>query len=152
MLYRPLFLLDFKTYLAKVEMKREEYFDYEHFLYQFEYSDIKCIRKVLKNLPRFQSLAERGISNAMVILADISKALECEVNGYKKITEKQWDALYLLNICGFTTDETAMILECSPGAVTARSRMALNKLLDILGENNGSSRKSISKRAREKSG
>jgi len=107
---------------------------YDDLLEEFDYRDIESVRRVLKNFYHLQKLSERGVSNAAVIMADIFKALSADVNGHKKVTWKQWEAIYYYHICNLPLDECREIMKCSERAVYYRLHNALIKIVDILGE------------------
>lgn len=122
-------------------MSRKPLYSHDYLLFEFKYENVSDLRKVLKNYLRLQALAERGVSNATSILADITKAVECNVDGFERLTEKQWGSIYYHFICDMTLRECAIMLDCSPNAVQLRARSGMKKLLHVLGDDtNGNSK------------
>jgi DNA-directed RNA polymerase specialized sigma24 family protein len=129
-------------------MKRR-FSDYDDYLEIFNYSDEKEMRNVLRNIPRLQELAEstKGVSNATVILADISKAMTCLVDEYDCVSSKQFEAIYYAFFCGFPYSLAAEEMKCKWWTVRREANEAIKKLVYILGEGNG--KESQSERTRK---
>lgn len=103
-------------------------------LERYTYEDKGTIERVVKNLDKLTSYALKGDQNSMCIRADIVSALNYHQYNtpYRRLTIRQFEALYYHMILGLSQWETAEIMKITQPAVSKYVKNAVAKLFVIL--------------------
>jgi hypothetical protein len=108
--------------------------DYDYLLDKISYKNKDDIRRLLKSVYYLISLSEEGVSSALCILADLSKAITCSVDGYRPLTREEFEAIYYAYICDYGIYYASVLCGCGIKKMYTLTERALDKLAFILGE------------------